>query len=134
MLIADDHEMVRRTFERILAGAGCQVVMANDGIEVVARYAAQARRPDLVILDLDMPGASGEDAITTLRVLDPHVRILVVSGHHENARERTARALGAVGFLRKPFNAAVLTTAVLAALQDEVELEEEKTTLGKNRS
>jgi signal transduction histidine kinase/ActR/RegA family two-component response regulator len=134
VLIADDHEMVRRTFERILAGVGCQVVMAHDGIEVVARYAAQARRPDLVILDLDMPGASGEDAITTLRDLDPHVRILVVSGHHEEARERTARALGAVGFLRKPFNAAVLTTAVLAALQDEVELEEEKTTLGKNRS
>ena len=129
VLIADDQEMVRRTFERILDAAGCDVITAKDGLEVIARYAEQRNRPDLVVLDLDMPAITGEEVITTLRDLDPQVRILVVSGHHEDNRERSARALGAVGFLRKPFSARVLITAVRGSLQtDDYEVEEERTT------
>ncbi len=131
VLVADDQEMVRRTMQRILEEAGCRVTLASDGMQVLARYAEQPSRPDLVILDLDMPTSTGDEAMDLLRDLDPQVRILVVSGHLEDERERAARANGAVGFLKKPFSASVLVTAVLGALHADIEIEEEKTTHGK---
>jgi len=133
VLVAEDEEIVLRTFRRILERAGCRVITASDGLEVVSCYAAQSSRPDLVLLDLDMPTATGEDAITSLRQLDPHVRILVVSGHVDEVRERAVMSQGALGFLPKPFSASVLVTAVLGALHSEGSLAEEKTTLAKQQ-
>jgi two-component system, cell cycle sensor histidine kinase and response regulator CckA len=131
VLVADDQEIVRRTVNRILVGAGASVIEAADGQEAVAVYAACATRPDLVILDLDMPKATGEQALASLRELDPDVRVIVMSGHHEDERERAARALGVMGFLRKPFNAVTLVTASLAAMHGDIDVAEERTTLGR---
>lgn len=129
VLVVDDEEMVRKTIGRILQAAGCRLVFARDGIEAVSVYAKQASRPDVVIVDLDMPGASGESTIGTLLDLDPEARILIVSAHHGGERERAARLLGAAGFVAKPFNAATLVTATLGAMQALLGIDE-KTTLG----
>ena len=131
VLVADDQEMVRRTMQRILEGAGATVLLAEDGNEAVALYASQASRPDLVILDLDMPGASGEEALASLRELDPHVRVVMVSGHHEEGRERAARTMGVMSFLRKPFDSLELTAAAFGALHDELSPDDEMTGLGR---
>ncbi|HHH30285.1 MAG TPA: response regulator [Polyangiaceae bacterium] len=134
VLVADDQEMVRRTMQRILEEAGATVLLAEDGDEAVALYASRARRPDLVIMDLDMPNASGEEALMSLRELDPHVRVVMVSGHHEEERERRARALGVMSFLRKPFDSLELMAASLGALHDELSADEELTGLGRRVS
>ncbi len=131
VLVVDDEEIVRRTIGRILQGAGCRLVFARDGLEAVSAYAKQSQRPDVVIVDLDMPQASGEDTITTLLELDPDARILIVSAHHGGERERAARSLGAAGFVAKPFNATALVTATLAAVQAPLGLDE-KTTMGRS--
>jgi hypothetical protein len=55
----------------------------------------------------------------------------MVSGHHEDERERAVRALGVVGFLRKPFSALQLASAAVSALHDDIAVDEEKTSLGR---
>jgi len=131
VLVADDQEIVRRTMQRILEGAGAEVLVAEDGEQAVALYASLGTRPDLVILDLDMPNASGAEAFDLLRELDPHVRVVMVSGHHEEERERAVRAQGVACFLRKPFDSLQLTAAALGALHDDLSVDDEKTTLGR---
>jgi len=131
VLVADDEEMIRKSIGRVLEQAGVQVLYANDGLEVVRVYAAQTRRPDLVLLDLHMPNATGEEAMVQLRELDPDVRVVVVSGHHGGERERNTRSLGALGFVQKPFPAAKLLSAVVDGLNRSTQVAQEKTTLGR---
>jgi signal transduction histidine kinase/ActR/RegA family two-component response regulator len=132
VLVVDDEEMVRKTMGRILQSAGSRLVFARDGIEAVSVYAKQTSRPDVVILDLDMPGASGESTIDTLLDLDPGARILIVSAHHGGERERAAKSLGAAGFVAKPFNAATLVAATLDAMEEPLEEEDDQTVMVQN--
>ncbi|MBI4952776.1 MAG: response regulator [Myxococcales bacterium] len=116
VLVVDDEEVVRRSIVRILAHAGFDTVGARDGQEALARF-GDARRPvDLVILDLDLPEVTGEEALQLMRSRSPDVRVLVLTGHHDPARERAVRDLGAIGFLYKPCGAGELLAAVEDAL------------------
>jgi signal transduction histidine kinase/ActR/RegA family two-component response regulator len=132
VLVVDDEEMVRKTIGRILEGAGCRIAFARDGLEALRTYAEQPRRPDLVVIDLDMPHTSPEEAVGSLLELDPDARILLMSANSAGEREGMARALRAVGFVRKPFDALELVTSVLAAMQAPSGLDE-KTTLGREQ-
>ena len=118
VLVADDESMVRRSVRRILEQAGCEVVEAADGVEVVSHYKAERRRPDVVLLDLDMPKSPGEQAIQSLRYYDPEVRILAVSGQDE--RKGRAYAAGANAFLPKPFSAGKLVHALYELLSGSI--------------
>ena len=116
ILLVDDEEVVRRSFARLLRQAGHNVVEAADGVKAVELYRQAFPRPNLVILDLDMPVLSGEETQDRLLRLDPNVRILFVSGHDEPTRESAVHARGALGFLRKPCKVQVLLGAVSEAL------------------
>ena len=116
ILLVDDEEVVRRSFARLLRQAGHQVVEAPDGVRAIELYAHAIPRPNLVILDLDMPVLTGEETQERLLSLDPLVRILFVSGHDEPTRESAVHARGALGFLRKPCQVQVLLGAVSDAL------------------
>lgn len=116
ILLVDDEEVVRRSFARLLRQGGHSVVEASDGVKAVETYRKAHPRPNLVILDLDMPILSGEETQARLLEVDPHVRILFVSGHDEPNRESAVHARGALGFLRKPCKVQVLLGAVSDAL------------------
>jgi len=116
ILLVDDEEVVRRSFARLLRQGGHSVVEASDGVKAVETYRKAHPRPNLVILDLDMPILSGEETQARLLEVDPHVRILFVSGHDEPSRESAVHARGALGFLRKPCKVQVLLGAVSDAL------------------
>jgi len=116
VLLVDDEEVVRRSFARLLRQAGHQVVEAPDGVHAIELYGRTTPRPNLVILDLDMPVLTGEETQDRLLTLDPSVRILFVSGHDEPKRESAVHARGALGFLRKPCQVQVLLGAVSDAL------------------
>ena len=116
ILLVDDEEVVRRSFARLLRQAGHQVVEAPDGVRAIDLYARTVPRPNLVILDLDMPVLTGEETQDRLLGVDPGVRILFVSGHDEPTRESAVHARGALGFLRKPCQVHVLLGAVSDAL------------------
>ncbi len=116
ILLVDDEGVGRRSFARLLRQAGHVVIEAADGVKAVEAYRAAYPRPNLVILDLDMPVLTGEETQERLLKVDPGVRILFVSGHDEPSRETAVHARGALGFLRKPCKVQVLLGAVSDAL------------------
>jgi DNA-binding NarL/FixJ family response regulator len=114
VLIADDHAAVRRALHALLAGQPGLAVCAEavDGDEAVAL--ALQHRPDVVVLDLVMPGLSGIEATRRLRALLPDTEIALVTMHQGDEIERAARGVGARAFLNKSEAEAHLAAAVRA--------------------
>src|SRR6202040_3305376 len=80
ILIADDHEAVRRGFRAALAAAGWEVCAdVMNGKEVVKKTAEL--KPDLVILDISMPVMGGLDAARLIRAADPNAKIVIFTMH-----------------------------------------------------
>jgi two-component system cell cycle sensor histidine kinase/response regulator CckA len=115
VLVVDDEAVVQRSIGRLLKRAGYEVVLASTGREALDHYEHARRRPNLILLDMDMPGLSGEDTLTALRRFDPAVKVLVMSGDPE----RSALIEGALGVVGKPSDAPTLIEAVRSALLDE---------------
>jgi CheY-like chemotaxis protein len=103
VLFADDEMPVRNIARRILERLGFQVVLAQSGRGAVDEF---GRRPDafsLVILDLTMPEMTGDEALREIRLLRPHVPIVLTSGYgEEEVLERLAH-VRVDAFLKKPF-------------------------------
>ncbi len=114
VLLVDDEAIVRRALRRVLRQGGYEVIEARDGVEAVALYTDLARRPDLLILDLDMPRMRGDEALTKIRAFDPGVRALFVSGHQQ--LENIGADVGDVSCLQKPCSATDLLIAVSNAV------------------
>ena len=104
ILIVDDEPHVRAVLERMLKMQGCEVLVAADGIEAIDIYRSHPEPIGLVILDLTMPGLSGEETWTHLRAFDPAVRVLFSSGYsEENAAFRFGEPDSRAGFIHKPY-------------------------------
>lgn len=101
VLLADDHELMRRLLRAGLATrSGLEVVgEAADGAEAVAL--ARSLRPDLVVLDLAMPGLDGLQAAAAIREASPDCAILVVSGFEGERVEAAALEAGANRYVEK---------------------------------
>jgi signal transduction histidine kinase/CheY-like chemotaxis protein len=116
VLLADDEPALRRSFARILRAAGYRVIEAADGMEALELYRVEMPRPQLVILDLDMPRMAGDEAQRHLLALDPLARIIFVSGHRNEQVEERLRVEGALAFVPKPSSREELLQAVAAAV------------------
>lgn len=112
VLIADDHALVRSGFRALLAAQPDLEVVgeAADGVVVVELCRRLA--PDVVLLDLTMPGRGGMEALQDLRRTCPAVRVLVVSMHEDETFMRHARRAGAAGYVLKKSLATTLITAI----------------------
>lgn len=100
ILIIDDSLFSRNMFKRALGDAHIYVE-ASDGMRGIELYFVE--KPDLVILDLTMPGVNGMDTLAQLRKLDPQARVIIGTSDVQEFSRREARQLGAVGFIDKPF-------------------------------
>lgn len=98
--MVDDHPMWREGVSRDLAAAGYDVVAATGEGRQAVRIAAAAR-PDVVVLDLQLPDVSGVEAINGLREAQPDVRILMLSASGEQQDVLDAMKAGATGYLLK---------------------------------
>ena len=115
VLICDDHTLVRAGLRRLLD--------SFDGIEVVAEASTadeavlRSRQvlPDIVLLDLSMPGRSGFDALAELRQVCPESAVVIMSMHDDALHVREALARGAIGFVVKDAAPAELEIAIHAA-------------------
>ncbi|MCX6956060.1 MAG: CHASE domain-containing protein [Verrucomicrobia bacterium] len=103
VLIVDDEEAVRIIASAALRRQNLHVIAVADGEEALRRYQEQPDAIVAVLLDLTMPGISGEETLRRLRVLNPHVRVIVMSGYSEEDTMRRCAALGASEFMAKPF-------------------------------
>jgi DNA-binding NarL/FixJ family response regulator len=113
ILIAEDHAVVREGLRRLLLeDARLRVVgEARSGHEILSLVLQQ--RPDVLLLDLDLPGQSGLDAVRSLRDHAPQMpRIVILSAFHEEEYIRRAHELGVAGFLTKGCDGAQLRAAI----------------------
>ena len=122
VLIADDHPVVRDGLRGMLAGElDLEVVgEAGDGIEVLANV--DTLRPDVILMDLRMPGMGGVDAIRALTERRSPARVLVLTTYDSDRDVVPALGAGATGYLLKDAPRAELVRAIRAAARGEVVL------------
>jgi len=113
VLVVDDERGVREAARQVLAGAGYEVLTANDGHDAITLYEEHSARIRLVLLDLTMPKLSGAQTLRALRDRDARLPVIVMSGYSD----ATLQAPG-TGFLAKPFLMEELLTAIAVALED----------------
>ena len=116
VLIADDHQVVREGLQMILGDerSGVQVVgEAATGEEAVRL--AQALRPDVVLMDLLMPGMDGVEALRRMRAQGLQSQVLILTSFADDERVREAVRAGAIGYLLKDVLKASLLQAIRAA-------------------
>jgi len=101
VMLVDDHAVVRVGFRMLLnASADVEVVdEADSGESAYQRYAES--RPDVVVMDLAMPGMGGIEAVRRLLSKDPQARVLVLSAHEDTAHLKRVLKAGALGYLSK---------------------------------
>ncbi len=100
VMLVDDHPIWRDAVERDLAEAGYEVVAAVGDGEAAVRL-APATRPDIVVMDLQLPGISGVEATAAIVAADPSIRVLMFSASGEDAGVLDAAKAGARGYVLK---------------------------------
>ena len=107
ILVADDDEFFLKMIEDILTGAGHDVVAASDGVETLDK--AQSENPDVIVLDIVLPGLLGTEVCEQLREhsLTAKIPILLISSRFAEIESDAGllEYFKADDFLRKPFNA-----------------------------
>lgn len=100
-IVADDHAVVRRGMQALLeAESGISIVgVAADGLETVRL--TERLKPDVVVLDLMMPGLSGLEALRIIRERSPRTRIVILSMYSSSAFIAQALQAGAIGYVLK---------------------------------
>ena len=115
ILIVDDEQSIRRSVADILEDEGYRAEAADDGD--AALRAIHAEPPDLVLLDIAMPGRDGIEILEELRVARPDLPVVVMSGHGSIETAVRATKLGAYDFLEKPLSYDKLLLAVRHGLE-----------------
>jgi DNA-binding NarL/FixJ family response regulator len=101
VLLADDHALVRESLSTWLRTAGDMKVLAEVGSADEAVAVAIRERPDVVLLDIDMPGLLAFDAVRTIRSRCPETRIVMLSGFFNDRYIEDALAAEASGYITK---------------------------------
>jgi DNA-binding NarL/FixJ family response regulator len=116
VLTADDHPLMRECLGFILEKQNdiCLVGEAASGAEAIAK--TSELHPDVVLMDLQMPGMSGLDAITAIRALHPHSHTIVLTTYPGDARAARALALGAKAYILKSAPSSQILNAIRAAV------------------
>ena len=114
ILLADDDVAIRRAYGALLAGEGYDVVPARNGEEAVAKF--QARKPDLVLLDVMMPKMNGMAACAEIRRCDATTPVLFVTAAPSEAAAVRALGLGADDYIDKSRPVAETLARIAAAL------------------
>jgi PAS domain S-box-containing protein len=103
VLVVDDEDIMRRAARRVLRKLGVDVIMARDGLEAVELFRSSKKRIDVVLLDLNMPRMSGDEALTLLRDIDPLIPIIISSGHTRAVDEDRLNPDAPLLYLEKPY-------------------------------
>jgi CheY-like chemotaxis protein len=102
ILLVDDDDLIRDTVPTMLETIGHRVVALRGGLEAIQRLQT-GFDPDVVILDLSMPGMDGEQTLEQLRVLKPNVPVILATGYEDDRAARILERFPNVDVLAKPF-------------------------------
>jgi DNA-binding response OmpR family regulator len=116
VLAIDDDPLVIAILEHKLAARGCRVITASDGAAGLAR--ARIERPNLIVLDMMMPGLTGREVLQDLRT-DPALRtipVIMLTARRGESDVVDALELGAADYIAKPFSPDELAARVIRLL------------------
>lgn len=111
IMIVDDSPILRSTIRTVLERMGHHITgEAGNSDEAVLLF--DKEKPDLVLLDILLPGESGLDILKKLKAKDGGVKVLIVTAVNQETVNEEAKQLGAKGILYKPFDPSELTAAI----------------------
>jgi DNA-binding NarL/FixJ family response regulator len=122
VLLADDHALVRAGLRALLKSLGGIEVVAEAGSGDQAVEATQHHQPDIVLMDIAMPGLNGLDAAARIIKQSPSVRLIILSMYTNEDYVRHALSVGVSGYLQKGADPAELELAIKAVMRDEIYL------------
>ena len=101
-LVVDDEDPIRRVMERMLSAAGFNVLVAATGREAIGRFASTPSI-DILVTDLYMPEMEGDELARQLRLVQPDLKVLYVTGFADRLFEHRALLWDGEAYLDKPF-------------------------------
>jgi two-component system response regulator MprA len=110
VLVADDNDVAQRLCRRVLEKAGYNVLIAADGLQAVE--VALSKRPNMILMDVAMPGIDGIEAMRRIKAEIPGQPIVIASAHSMASDRERFLAAGADDILSKPFRLADLVAIV----------------------
>ena len=114
IMVVDDEQTIRTLLKRILESEGYEVILAADGNSALTML--EKREPDLVILDINMPGLNGFQVLERIRQ-HSNVPVIMLTGIGEATALGNALSLGADDFVKKPFNVRELLARIKTKLR-----------------
>ena len=123
--LLDDHELLRRGLREVLEEAGGFTVIGESGTASEAVRRIPALRPDVMLLDVQLPDGSGIDVCRQVLSIDPGIRALMVTTYDDDAARLCAVLAGAAGFVLKQIRGAELVRSVRRVAAGEVLLSRE---------
>ena len=118
ILVVDDEQIVRAMAMKSLTRYGFEVLLANNGIEALDILKRHPGDISLVVLDLSMPGMSGEEVLPELRKIRPGIKVVVSSGYNEVETMAQFKGHSVSGFVQKPYTLDRLAEKVKSALDE----------------
>ncbi len=115
VLLVDDEVEFASTLEQRLRMRGIDVSTAYDGKQAYAKI--DESKPDLIILDVKMPGVSGLELLKHIKAEDPEIRVIILTGQGEAEFEIEGKKLGALACLAKPLDIDVLIEEMRKAME-----------------
>jgi DNA-binding NtrC family response regulator len=111
ILVVDDEVAVRKELRKFLEGRDYHVIEASSGNEALIAY--QQHRPEVVLLDIWMPGKDGLETLKELKAYDPEASVIMVTALHKEDLARQAMDDGAFEYITKPIDRNYLELALM---------------------
>ena len=112
VLMVDDEAQFRATTERILTRRGFETILAESGEEAIEKL---GENPDVVVLDIKMPGMDGHDTLREIKRIKPDLAVIMLTGHGALPSAKEALAEGAFDYLAKPCDIDILAAKITEA-------------------
>jgi UDP-3-O-acyl N-acetylglucosamine deacetylase len=116
IMVVDDEASIRRSLSDILIDEGFDVILASDGHEALRRL--DTAIPDLILLDIWMPGMDGTEVLKEIKTRQPDIKVIVISGHGTIETAVKATKLGASDYIEKPLSLEGVLLAIRRALAE----------------
>jgi CheY-like chemotaxis protein len=120
LLLVEDEATVRASVRRLLEWHGYRVIEAGNGSEALQIYEDNPGAIDLVLTDVVMPEMGGQELVERLRLSNPAVRVVFMSGYTEKAIANNGSMPPGTGFVEKPFTVDTLMRRLREVLDEEV--------------
>lgn len=119
VLLVDDERDFVNTLAQRLKMRDLNVSCVYDGEQGLSRV--KQEEPDVLVLDLKMPGLQGMDVLREVRKTNPNMQVIILTGHGTEKDEEEAKRIGGFDFLRKPADIDLLMTKIKEAYAEKIE-------------